>query len=1033
MAGRIITFYSYKGGTGRSMAVANTAWILAANGLRVLVVDWDLEAPGLHRYFQPFLPDPDLAVSAGVVDLVWKFAEATLDADAPDQEGWYDELARISPYAMSVEHDFPGKGTVDFVPAGRQDATYSALVNRFDWNNFYERLGGGGFIEALKRDMRAAYDYVLVDSRTGLSDTAGICTVQLPDVLVNCFSLGNQAIDGAAAVTASVHRQRRGGDLRVFPVPMRVEDGEQDKLDASRDHARARLGKYLGHVADPERYWGRVEIPYKSFYAYEEILATIGDRPRQEGTVLAATERLVGYLTDGRVVELGTALPERERRALLSRVQRAGRDDRSPDGGAVAIGGPRVFVSHAHESADHADAVRELWHLLRARGVDARLDVQPALRPPDPGRWVAEEVAVADVVLVVAPPRGVTPPDAGALRGALRLLGVVLPDGSEGDLPGIVGPADRVTVAELTVAGVEPLVRFVRERVARHEPRPADAVVPASGDHDRTASARRIADDLAVDVRRDLRGEATRQRLFDPFPIPVRWSPTERSVVSRSSPLLAPDAPLTRSSGSAEDLADLLFALRRPAVVVLGAPGSGKSTAMVRLALRLADSRPAGGAVPVLLPAASWRPDVEDLDGWIARHLEETWSFDRHRARELLDARLVVAVVDGLDELPEGPRYAAMSRLAAADGELPVVVTCRSAEYQELVDGGFVLHGFAVVELRPVALEDAIDYLAATQLVDDERWNALFGRLRLHPRLPVAHALTTPLVIDLVREVYSTPHSNPLELVDRGRFPTDRAVRSHLVESLLAVAYDRRGRLDAPPVPATTAHRWLSHLADHLRASRSDDLAWWRLHEAMPAIVGRLVLGLIGAWWSALMVLEAFLLDRPLRDQPWVGFAAGVGCALVGLLVAVAARPPDGPSRVVPRLRVRAPVTTGTASGPLRTLREDRRATVAVAGLALILPVAALVLGPVTGLFSAPVGVALVALASLPTPLLLGRGAWTWFTVFRIWSALRGLLPRRLMGFLDDAHRRGVLREVGPVYRFRHAALRDILTRPPDR
>ena len=55
--GTVITFYSYKGGTGRTMALANIAWILAANGKRVLAVDWDLEAPGLHRFFHPFL-DP---------------------------------------------------------------------------------------------------------------------------------------------------------------------------------------------------------------------------------------------------------------------------------------------------------------------------------------------------------------------------------------------------------------------------------------------------------------------------------------------------------------------------------------------------------------------------------------------------------------------------------------------------------------------------------------------------------------------------------------------------------------------------------------------------------------------------------------------------------------------------------------------------------------------------------------------------------------------------------------------------------------
>ena len=47
--GQIITFYSYKGGTGRTMAMANVAWIIASNGKRVLAVDWDLESPGLAQ------------------------------------------------------------------------------------------------------------------------------------------------------------------------------------------------------------------------------------------------------------------------------------------------------------------------------------------------------------------------------------------------------------------------------------------------------------------------------------------------------------------------------------------------------------------------------------------------------------------------------------------------------------------------------------------------------------------------------------------------------------------------------------------------------------------------------------------------------------------------------------------------------------------------------------------------------------------------------------------------------------------------
>ena len=52
----VTTFYSYKGGTGRTMALANVAVLLARRREGdVLVVDWDLEAPGLHRFFAPYL------------------------------------------------------------------------------------------------------------------------------------------------------------------------------------------------------------------------------------------------------------------------------------------------------------------------------------------------------------------------------------------------------------------------------------------------------------------------------------------------------------------------------------------------------------------------------------------------------------------------------------------------------------------------------------------------------------------------------------------------------------------------------------------------------------------------------------------------------------------------------------------------------------------------------------------------------------------------------------------------------------------
>src|SRR5215510_10868817 len=303
--GNIITFYSYKGGTGRSMAVANMAWILASSGKRVLTVDWDLEAPGLHRYYAPFLSDKDLTGSEGLIDLLIEFRDATAVGHAgAGEDNWHEAYADISPYVVSLDWDFPRGGTLDLLPSGRQGASYSARINSFDWEEFYERRGGGVFLEAVKEKMRADYDYVLIDSRTGVSDTSGICTVQMPDAVVVCFTLNNQGIKGSAAVTHSIyeHRLRKGREIAIFPVPMRVEPFEKTKLDLRREYSKKMFELFPAHLPPQSRaqFQEDVQVKYLPYYAYEEILATFGNRPGEsEGTsLLGPAERLTGYLTD---------------------------------------------------------------------------------------------------------------------------------------------------------------------------------------------------------------------------------------------------------------------------------------------------------------------------------------------------------------------------------------------------------------------------------------------------------------------------------------------------------------------------------------------------------------------------------------------------------------------------------------------------------------------------------------------------------------------------------------------------------------
>lgn len=425
-SGRIITFYSYKGGTGRSMAVANIAFILASRGMRVLVIDWDLEAPGLHRYFHPFLEDPEIAHAPGLIDFFTDFAAAAVgEAKSPkersqDDDPWWATWSSLLRYTCRLSFDGAGNrssgvpldgggeesfGPIDFVSAGRQDADYAAKVHGFDWGGFYTRLGGGVLLEAVKKRLRERYDYVLVDSRTGISDTSGICTVQMPDELVVCCTLNAQSMSGAAAVAASVSAQRvtpsGAPGVRVWPVPMRVELAERDRLEAARDAVRVLFARHVSHLKRSQRaeYWGRVETLYHPFFAYEEVLAVFAEQRHRSSSLLASYEFLTACLTDGEIDSM-SAISESLRRSTLARFSRKRRDHEvspSPRGPVF------IYVSYRRGIENVRDA---LSAVLQDSGMQVWSDAQVA---PGEVFMSASERALesADMMVALIPRSGV--------------------------------------------------------------------------------------------------------------------------------------------------------------------------------------------------------------------------------------------------------------------------------------------------------------------------------------------------------------------------------------------------------------------------------------------------------------------------------------------------------------------------------------------------------------------------------------------------------------------------------------------------
>lgn len=329
--GRIVTFYSYKGGTGRSMALANFAWIVAVSGKRVLTIDWDLEAPGLHRYFRPFLVDPDLFETDGLIDAFWSFAASASSnsllgegLSTPEDQG---EVAEgLEDATRRLDWTFPTGGYIDFIGAGRQGATYSERVNSFDWKRFYE-LGGARMLTTAKAHLRARYDWVLIDSRTGVSDTSGICTMQMPDMVVPCFTLNRQSIEGVAAILRSIRAYHSasvdGSKIKFFPVATRIENAEQNRLEVARGYARAALAEFLPIVmqARPRDYWDKMEISYRPAYAFEEILAAFGDSTGPTGaadTMLSQVETMAQHIAGDAFLSM-PEIVESDRERVLAR------------------------------------------------------------------------------------------------------------------------------------------------------------------------------------------------------------------------------------------------------------------------------------------------------------------------------------------------------------------------------------------------------------------------------------------------------------------------------------------------------------------------------------------------------------------------------------------------------------------------------------------------------------------------------------------------------------------------------------------
>jgi cellulose biosynthesis protein BcsQ len=299
LLGEILTFYSYKGGVGRSMALANIACLLAnrqSNNEKVLMIDWDLEAPGLHQFFHgKFIGTGDVPTDLpigqlGLIDLFYEIRKRLETKELEDEvsDVFFDEL-NIPKYLAKLT--IP---SLLLMPAGNfEDDLYSNRVNEFNWAEFFNKYPL--VISRFAQYLRKKYKYILVDSRTGYTDISGICTSIMPEKLVVVFTPNRQSLVGVVEVIRRATTYRKQSDdlrpLMIFPLASRIENAESKlqkewrfgKTNALANGYQERLENafkdaYQLQSCDLTRYFDEVQLQYVPRYSFGEEIAVLSER-----------------------------------------------------------------------------------------------------------------------------------------------------------------------------------------------------------------------------------------------------------------------------------------------------------------------------------------------------------------------------------------------------------------------------------------------------------------------------------------------------------------------------------------------------------------------------------------------------------------------------------------------------------------------------------------------------------------------------------------------------------------------------------
>ena len=393
----VTTFYSFKGGVGRTMALVNAAVTLALRGRRVLVVDFDIEAPGLDT-FDVLRPREEVP---GVIDFVTQYLES---GQAPNAGSFIGECPDIGEQG----------GRLWIMPSGRNE-TYAANFNQVDWGELYDRHDGYLLFEDLKEQWNRTVnpDYVLIDSRTGHTDTSGICTRQLPDSVVVFFFPNEQNLRGLTEVVGDIRAEideprKKRIDLHFVMSNVPDLDDEdrilESKIEAFQDQLGFSREPMIVHRYDSLSLLNQVVFSKdrprsRLAHEYGEIVREISARNWNDRDGALEYIRRAGrrwqWIEDDSILTRGQMLQNIEEShsndgEVLFRLAELREDDGQPESAALLVNQaidagydqPDAYLKRSRIRADSNDsdsASEDAWRVLKSTQIDPPM-IREAIR-----------------------------------------------------------------------------------------------------------------------------------------------------------------------------------------------------------------------------------------------------------------------------------------------------------------------------------------------------------------------------------------------------------------------------------------------------------------------------------------------------------------------------------------------------------------------------------------------------------------------------------------------------------------------------